>query len=136
MQRVGERGGVTWYNDSKGTNVGATLAAVQGLEGSFVLIAGGLGKDQDFSPLRAALTGRARAVVLIGRDAPLIEQALRDAVPTEHASDLGAAVRRAAEIASPGDSVVLSPACASFDMFSGYEERGERFVEAVKGLGA
>jgi UDP-N-acetylmuramoylalanine--D-glutamate ligase len=136
MQWVGERAGVGWYNDSKGTNVGATIAAINGLEGGLVLIAGGLGKEQDFSPLRPALAGRARAVVLIGRDAPLIEQALGDAVPTERAADLQAAVRRAAELARPGDSVLLSPACASFDMFTGYEQRGERFVEAFRGLGA
>jgi UDP-N-acetylmuramoylalanine--D-glutamate ligase len=134
-QRIGERHGVTWYNDSKGTNVGATLAAVNGLEGKLVLIAGGLGKGQDFAPLRAPLSARARAVILIGRDAPLIEQAIGKAVPTERAADLRAAVRRAAELARPGDCVLLSPACASFDMFRGYEDRGERFIEAFRELG-
>ena len=81
MQWIGERAGVVWYNDSKGTNVGATLAAVAGLDGPLVLIAGGLGKEQDFSPLRPALDGKVRAVVLIGRDADRIETALAGAVP-------------------------------------------------------
>jgi UDP-N-acetylmuramoylalanine--D-glutamate ligase len=124
--------GITWYNDSKGTNVGATLAAVQGLPGTLVLIAGGDGKGADFTPLRAALAGKARAVVLIGRDAPAIEAALQGAVPVRHAADMDEAVRRAAELARSGDSVLLSPACASLDMFSGYEQRGRAFIDAVR----
>ncbi len=133
---LGERRGVTWYNDSKGTNVGATIAAIEGLDGRVVLIAGGVGKGQDFSPLRAALAGKARAVVLIGADAGRLEQALAGAVELIHARDLGAAVDAAAGIALPGDSVLLSPACASFDMFANYEERGHRFVELFRRLGA
>ncbi len=129
---VGSAGGVTWYNDSKGTNVGATLAAVQGLPGPLVLIAGGDGKGADFSPLRTGLVDKARAVVLIGRDARLIEQALAGAVPVYHAADMEMAVRRAAELAQPGDSVLLSPACASLDMFNDYEHRGQVFRDAVK----
>jgi len=128
--------GVEWYDDSKGTNVGATVAAVQGMTGPVVLIAGGDGKGQDFSPLKPVLKEKARAVVLIGRDAPLIEQALGGAVPTVHAADMSAAVQQAAELAQPGDSVLLSPACASFDMFSGYEERGRVFVDAVRRMSA
>ncbi|MFZ4789916.1 MAG: UDP-N-acetylmuramoyl-L-alanine--D-glutamate ligase [Candidatus Competibacteraceae bacterium] len=127
-----DRDGVRWFDDSKGTNVGATVAAVRGLPGQIVLIAGGDGKNQDFTPLRAALAGKARAVVLIGRDAPLIAAALGDSVPLHPAANLDRAVTVAAELAQPGDSVLLSPACASFDMFSGYEERGAMFAAAVR----
>ena len=134
-QRVAERDGVVWYNDSKGTNVGATLAAIRGMPGErVVLIAGGLGKGQDFTPLRAALAERGRAAVLIGRDAPLIEAALEGAVPVERAGDLRAAVTAARRLAQPGDVVLLSPACASFDMFKGYDDRGNVFVAAVQEL--
>ncbi|MDG4549668.1 MAG: UDP-N-acetylmuramoyl-L-alanine--D-glutamate ligase [Candidatus Contendobacter sp.] len=132
--RVRERAGVGWFDDSKGTNVGATVAAVRGLPGRVVLIAGGDGKGQDFSPLRAALADKARAVVLIGRDAPLIAAALGDSVPLRTAADMEVAVTAAAQLAEPGDSVLLSPACASFDMFSGYEERGALFAAAVRRL--
>ncbi len=130
---VAERGGVGYYNDSKGTNVGATLAALTGMPAErVVLIAGGLGKGADFAPLKPAVAAHARAVVLIGRDAPVIEQALRDAgVPLLHAVDMDEAVAMAANAAQPGDAVLLSPACASFDMFSGYAARGEAFVAAV-----
>ncbi len=131
---VRERGGVRWFDDSKGTNVGATVAAVRGVPGQVVLIAGGDGKGQDFSPLRSALANKARAVVLIGRDAPLIAAALGDSVPLQAAADMTAAVTTAAQWAQPGDSVLLSPACASFDMFSGYEERGAVFAAAVRRL--
>ena len=129
-----EHRGVRWFDDSKGTNVGATAAAVRGLPGQIILIAGGEGKNQDFSPLRAALTGKARAVVLIGRDAPLIAAALGDSVPIQSAADMDQAVTMAAALAQPGDSVLLSPACASFDMFSGYEERGAVFAAAARRL--
>jgi UDP-N-acetylmuramoylalanine--D-glutamate ligase len=135
-QWVANTQGVDWFDDSKGTNVGATVAAVQGMAGPVVLIAGGDGKGQDFSPLKPVLADKARAVVLIGRDAPLIEQALGGAVPTVHAADMNAAVQQAAELAQAGDSVLLSPACASFDMFSGYEERGRVFVDAVRRMSA
>ncbi|HRD66590.1 MAG TPA: UDP-N-acetylmuramoyl-L-alanine--D-glutamate ligase [Candidatus Competibacter sp.] len=129
-----EHDGVRWFDDSKGTNVGATVAAVRGLPGQIVLIAGGDGKGQDFSPLRAALAGKARGVVLIGRDAPLIAAALGDSVPTQSATDMDQAVARAVQWARAGDNVLLSPACASFDMFSGYEERGAVFAAAVRRL--
>ena len=131
---VRERAGVRWFDDSKGTNVGATVAAVRGLPGQVVLIAGGDGKGQDFTPLRAALAGKARAVVLIGRDAPLIAAALGDSALLRSAADMDAAVALAARLAQPGDSVLLSPACASFDMFSGYEQRGAVFAAAVRRL--
>ena len=129
-----EQAGIRWFDDSKGTNVGATVAAVRGLPGSVVLIAGGDGKGQDFTPLRAALAGKARAVVLIGRDAPLIASALGESVPLHTVTDMNQAVARAAQLAQPGDSVLLSPACASYDMFSGYEERGAVFTAAVRSL--
>jgi UDP-N-acetylmuramoylalanine--D-glutamate ligase len=133
---VAERRGVRYYNDSKGTNVGATLAAIEGLPGRLVLIAGGDGKGQDFAPLAAPLARKARAVVLIGRDAPLIEAAIAGQAPCAHAVTLEEAVQQAAALAQPGDSVLLSPACASFDMFKSYVERGERFAAAVQDLPA
>ncbi len=133
---VAEQDGVAWYNDSKGTNVGATLAALSGLgatlgAGNIVLIAGGDGKNADFSILRAAVQKYARAVVLIGRDAPMLARALRNTVPMISAADMKDAVRKARAAAQSGDAVLLSPACASFDMFSGYEERGRVFSAAV-----
>ena len=135
-QWVAEFDGVAWYNDSKGTNVGATLAALQGMPGKVVLIAGGLGKDADFTPLRQAAAEKARAVVLMGRDASLIETALDGVVPVVRAVTMQDAVMQARDLAQSGDVVLLSPACASFDMFSGYEERGQVFADAVLGLAA
>jgi UDP-N-acetylmuramoylalanine--D-glutamate ligase len=135
VERVAEIGGITYYDDSKGTNVGATIAALQGLECRSVLIAGGEGKGQDFSPLKPVVTQHARAVVLIGRDAPLIEEALSGSgVNILRAEDMTDAVRQATSLAQIGDAVLLSPACASFDMFRNYEHRAEMFVEAVQEL--
>lgn len=133
---VTERNGVRWYDDSKGTNVGATVAALNGMTSPVVLIAGGDGKGQDFSGLKNAAAERARAVVLIGRDAPLIEAALGAAVTIRRARDMHDAVRIASELARPGDVVLLSPACASFDMFRNYEHRAEVFRAAVKEVAA
>jgi len=133
LERVRGRAGVDWYDDSKGTNVGATVAALRGLGRRTVLIAGGDGKGQDFSPLRAAAQQYARKVLLIGRDAPLIEKAL-SGLPVERLASLEKAVERAAELAQPGEAVLLSPACASFDMFRDYRHRGEVFAAAVKAL--
>lgn len=128
-------GGVDFVNDSKGTNVGATVAALEGMGRPVVLIAGGLGKGQDFTPLAEAVRRHARALVLIGRDAPLIRGALGDApMPLREASSMDEAVRTAMEEAVEGDVVLLSPACASMDMFRNYVERGRRFVEAVNEL--
>ena len=132
MQQVAIKSGITWFNDSKGTNVGATVAALQGLAGRVVLIAGGVGKEADFSPLKPVLADKGRAVVLLGQDAALIEAAIGGVVPVEHASSMQAAVVRAAALARAGDVVLLSPACASFDMFSGFEARGDAFISAVK----
>jgi UDP-N-acetylmuramoylalanine--D-glutamate ligase len=136
LQRVAQRRGVDWYDDSKGTNVGATLAALRGLGRPAVLIAGGDGKGQDFSPLAPAVAAHARAVLLIGRDAPLLERALdAGGVPIERCTSLEQAVGRAAQLAQAGDAVLLSPACASFDMFLDYRQRGAAFAAAVRALG-
>lgn len=137
-QRIASMSGVDWYDDSKGTNVGSTVAALTGMPANkVVLIAGGDGKGQDFSPLRAAVAAHARAVVLIGRDAPLIAEALADAAPIVQAGDsLERAVSESALRAQPGDAVLLSPACASFDMFADYVQRAEAFRAAVQGLAA
>ena len=135
MQKVAERGEVAWFDDSKGTNVGATAAALGGMSRPVILILGGEGKGQDFSPLASAVEARAKHVLLIGRDAALIKRALSGVeIPMEKTPDLEAAVRRAAEVARPGDAVLLSPACASFDMFRDYKHRGEAFAAAVKAL--
>ncbi len=134
-ERVAEIDGVTYYDDSKGTNVGATEAALKGFEQPVVLIAGGDGKGQDFSPLRPAVA-RARAVILIGRDGPALAAILDGAAPILHAPSLEAAVELARQSARPGDAVLLSPACASFDMFRNYVHRAEVFVQAVQALAA
>lgn len=134
-QWVADVGGVRWFNDSKATNIGAALAAIQGIPGPLVWIAGGRGKGADFTELAAGMEGRVRAAVLIGEDAPLLAEALRSRVRCEFATDMEAAVRQAGRLAQPGDAVLLSPACASFDMFSGYAERGEAFMRAVKHVG-
>jgi UDP-N-acetylmuramoylalanine--D-glutamate ligase len=133
LELVATRAGVHWYDDSKGTNVGATIAALRGLGKKAVLILGGEGKGQDFSPLRAPVSQFASSVLLIGRDAPLIGAALAG-LPTERCGSLEDAVRRAAQVARPGEAVLLSPACASFDMFRDYQHRGEVFAAAVRSL--
>ncbi|TMH71575.1 MAG: UDP-N-acetylmuramoyl-L-alanine--D-glutamate ligase [Betaproteobacteria bacterium] len=136
VELVGEADGVRWYDDSKGTNVGSTVAALAGLaqgDTKLVLIAGGDGKGQDFSPLRSAVKRSVRGLVLIGRDAPLIEAAVAGAgVPIRRAASMDQAVALAAQAARPGDAVLLSPACASFDMFRDYRHRGEVFRLAVE----
>ena len=135
MQYLVERGGVRWYNDSKGTNVGATLAAIAGVDGKVVLIAGGDGKGADFAPLADALRRKGRGAVLIGKDAPLLEDVLQDVVPVTRASDMRQAVQQAAGLAQSGDCVLLSPACASTDMYRNFEMRGDVFMQAVRELG-
>jgi len=125
--------GVDFINDSKGTNVGATVAGLEGLGRKVVLIAGGQGKGQDFSPLAPVVAQHARAVLLIGQDGPEIGRALdATGVPCEPVATLTDAVARALELAQPGDAVLLSPACASFDMFRNYPHRGQVFAEAVE----
>ncbi|OHC18324.1 MAG: UDP-N-acetylmuramoyl-L-alanine--D-glutamate ligase [Pseudomonadales bacterium GWC2_63_15] len=137
-QWVGQRGDVSYYDDSKATNVGAALAAIEGLgadiDGKLVLIAGGDGKGADFSALRAPIARYCRAVVLLGRDAQRLADALADATTLVHVATLGEAVQRAAECAEAGDAVLLSPACASLDMFKNFEERGRLFAAAVEAL--
>jgi UDP-N-acetylmuramoylalanine--D-glutamate ligase len=137
-QWLREHNGVAWYDDSKATNVGAAIAAIEGLgadiSGKLVLVAGGDGKGADFKPLAAPVAAHCRAVVLLGRDAPLIAQVLGDSVPQVNAASIDDVVLRCAELARPGDAVLLSPACASLDMFKNYEERGRLFASAVEAL--
>ena len=137
-QWVRELRGVGYYDDSKATNVGAALAAIEGLgadiAGKLVLIAGGDGKGADFSALKAPVAKFCRAVVLLGRDAEQIAEALGDAAPLVRVKTLDEAVQRCAELAQGGDAVLLSPACASLDMFKNFEERGRLFARAVEGL--
>ena len=131
-QWVAEIDGVNWYNDSKATNVGATVAAIRGLPGRHVLIAGGEGKAADFSALAEAARERLSAAVLIGRDAGALATVLAPVTRVERAADMDEAVRLAASLAQRGDNVLLSPACASFDMFDSFEHRGEMFMQAVR----
>jgi UDP-N-acetylmuramoylalanine--D-glutamate ligase len=135
VQLVAQAHGVRFYDDSKGTNVGATVAALEGMREPVVLIAGGDGKGQDFTPLEPAVAAKARAVVLIGRDGPALGHALRGAgVPLERAGSMDEAVEKAFELAREGDAVLLSPACASFDMFRDYKHRGDAFAEAARAI--
>lgn len=137
VEEVAKIGEVIYYDDSKGTNVGATIAAMTGLGSKSVVILGGDGKGQDFSPLEPAVAKHARAVVLIGRDAGKIAEALQNCdVLMLQASDMNEAVRIAAEQAKQGDAVLMSPACASFDMYRNYVHRAEAFVSAVRALEA
>lgn len=134
-QRVATVNGIVFLDDSKGTNVGSTVAALQGMTAPTILIAGGDGKAQDFAPLASVVSARAKAVVLIGRDAPQIADALREAgVPLQFANSMADAVKLAYSRAVSGDAVLLSPACASFDMFKNYKHRGEVFAQCVRAL--
>jgi len=133
-QWVADVDGVRYVDDSKGTNVGATLAAVAGMPGSLVLIAGGQGKGQDFSALAAAFRGKVRHVVLLGQDAKRIADAVQGVSTLEFARDMDEAVQMSAKAARPGETVLLSPACASLDMFRDYAHRGDVFAAAVRGL--
>ncbi len=132
---VAEHNGVSWYDDSKGTNIGATAAALAGLgeniRGKVVLIAGGQGKGQDFRQLDAHVRAHVRHVVLIGEDAPAIRAALSEPQKITDATSMDAAVAACAQLAKAGDAVLLSPACASFDMYSGYDARGAHFEQLV-----
>lgn len=131
-QWVMEKHGINWFNDSKGTNVGASIAAIEGLPGKHVLIAGGDGKGADFSPLATVAAQHLRAAVLIGRDAEKIGAVLNGLVPVVYAADMEEAVIKAANLVQEGDNVLLSPACASFDMYRNFEHRGQVFMEAVR----
>jgi UDP-N-acetylmuramoylalanine--D-glutamate ligase len=132
VELVDEFDGIAWIDDSKGTNVGATEAALNGMTRKVVLIAGGDGKGQDFSPLAPACQRIARAVLLIGRDAGRIRAALADSgVALHDYATLEEATRAAAALAQPGDVVLLSPACASLDMFRNYAHRAQVFIDTV-----
>jgi UDP-N-acetylmuramoylalanine--D-glutamate ligase len=139
MELVGRRGEVVFYDDSKGTNVAAVAASMRGFPRPVVLIAGGLDKGGSYEPMFQALDGVARAIVLIGQAAPLIRAAAAEhgaQYPIVDADDMHDAVHRAAELAQPGDAVVLSPACASYDMFKNFAHRGMVFRDAVAAIGA
>jgi UDP-N-acetylmuramoylalanine--D-glutamate ligase len=132
---VGEKHGVKWYNDSKATNVGAAIAAIEGLgqiiAGKLIVLAGGVGKAADFLPLKEPLAHYASAVVLFGIDAPAIAKIIPSNLVHANVKDMGEAVAAAEQLAKPGDAVLLAPACASFDMFNNYEHRGEVFKALV-----
>jgi len=133
-QFVAQINGVDWINDSKATNVGATIAALVGLPGKHVLIAGGIGKGADFSELADVVKKHCRAVVLLGKDAEQIQAVLPESVPVKRVLDMHAAVAAADALAQSGDNVLLAPACASFDMFENFEQRGDVFIQAVEAL--
>ena len=138
LELVSERAGIEWVNDSKATNVDSTLvglAAFPAGRASVVLIMGGRGKRAPYAPLRNLFPGRVKALLTIGEDAPAIERELGDLCATERCGDLRGAVRRAGAVAGAGDAVLLSPACASYDQFKNYEERGEAFRRLVAELG-
>jgi UDP-N-acetylmuramoylalanine--D-glutamate ligase len=130
-QMVAERRGVKWINDSKATNVGAAVAAIRGMDGPVILIAGGDGKGADFGPLVEVLRGKVRLAILLGRDARLLAEAIGNVVPWEIVETMEAAVAMARHLANPGDVVLLSPACASLDMFPDYAARGDAFRRSV-----
>ncbi len=134
MQKVAVIDNVAWINDSKATNIGACVAALQGYTHPLVLIAGGDAKGADMLELVPAIQAKVKSVVLMGKDAPLIKQALNGCVPTYSASNMLQAVKIAAELAVAGDSVLLSPACASLDQFKDYKDRGDQFTRAVLAL--
>lgn len=136
MQLVAQADGVRWFNDSKGTNVDACVKAITGIDAPVILIAGGLGKGADFSPLRIPVADCVKAVVLFGEDADQLREVLADLVPCHAATGMRDAVQQAQKIAVQGDVVLLSPACASFDMFRSFEHRGEVFIDEVRRLAA
>ncbi|HEY5719458.1 MAG TPA: UDP-N-acetylmuramoyl-L-alanine--D-glutamate ligase [Gammaproteobacteria bacterium] len=132
LEWLGESGGVRWFNDSKATSVGAACAALDGLDGPLLLIAGGQPEPVDYAPLGRAAQGKVRVALLVGDEVDALQRALAGSVPVERAASLDAAVARAAALAAPGDSVLLSPACASFDRYRDFEQRGDRFRAAVR----
>lgn len=136
MQQVGEHAGVRYYNDSKATNVSAVAGSLSGFPGQYVLVAGGRHKGAPYTPLRAVLADHARGLVLLGEAAELLAEDLSGVAPIVRAETLEEAVRLAADLAQPGEAVVLSPACSSYDMFTNFEQRGEAFAAAVAQLGS
>lgn len=135
-QAVAEIAGVRWINDSKGTNLGALMASLEGMPAPVILLAGGQAKGADFTPLGPVAQAKARAVIVFGEDAMTIAQAVRGHAALHAVADLREAVARAAELAQPGDTVLLSPGCASLDQFDNYAQRGDAFVAAVRELAA
>jgi UDP-N-acetylmuramoylalanine--D-glutamate ligase len=134
MQRVAKIRGITWVNDSKATNIGACLAALQGYKNKVILIAGGDAKGADMNELVPVLREKAKAVILMGKDGPVIEKAINGSVPVYSVKNIAEAVNVASGLADKGETVLLSPACASLDQFKSYKERGEKFATAVFGL--
>jgi len=131
MQRVAEVDGVRWINDSKATNIGACIAALQGYDQKVILLAGGDGKSADMTELTPTVQEKTKAVILMGKDAQAIDQAIHHCVPTYFAANMKEAVQIAAKLAKPGDSVLLSPACASLDQYKSYADRGNQFAQSV-----
>jgi UDP-N-acetylmuramoylalanine--D-glutamate ligase len=134
MQSVRQLAGVDYIDDSKATNVGAAAAAVESVTGLVVLIAGGDGKGGNFAEFARVVSARLRAAVLIGRDAPKLADAFEGLATVVMAGNMQTAVKKAAEIAKPGDTVLLAPACASFDQYQNYQQRGDDFSRVVRGL--
>ena len=134
MQIVGRYRGVLFINDSKATNVAAAIASISSIQGRVVLIAGGQGKGGDFDHLAKSTSEYLRAVVLIGEDAPALESAFNGLIPIKRASGLAEAVNFAVKLSKTGDTVILAPACASYDQYEGYQERGDHFTREVEAL--
>ena len=137
LEEVAEINGVRFFNDSKATSVDATIKALEAFAddpGKIVLILGGLGKEAPYAPLASLVKERVRKMILIGQDAPMIEKELGNLAPFEHAATMGDAVERGFDAAQSGDTVLLAPACASFDMFKSFEHRGRVFKEEVSSL--
>jgi UDP-N-acetylmuramoylalanine--D-glutamate ligase len=139
MQRVSQKLGFSWVNDSKATNIGACIAALEGYDEKVILIAGGDGKGADMNELAPVIAEKAKAVILTGKDAKLIEAALNSLsiiVPAYHAQDMREVVAIASHIAKIGDTILLSPACASLDQYNNYQDRGNQFAQAIEALPA
>ena len=136
IEYCGEVDGVKYYNDSKGTNTDATITAIKAIGKDMILIAGGDAKKQDFTPLAEMLPGRVKKLILLGRDAYMIQEACDKKGFTDYVfcKDMNECVRKAHELAEEGDTVLLSPACASWDMYDNYEQRGRHFKDCVKML--
>jgi UDP-N-acetylmuramoylalanine--D-glutamate ligase len=139
MEKVSSKNGINWVNDSKATNIGACVAALEGYDEKVILVAGGEGKGQDMNELAPVIQAKAKAVILIGKDAPQIETAinqLAEIIPTYHAQDMQEVAAIASHVAKSGDTVLLSPACASLDQYKNYQDRGNQFAAAIEALPA
>ncbi|MDD2865521.1 MAG: UDP-N-acetylmuramoyl-L-alanine--D-glutamate ligase [Methylococcales bacterium] len=139
MEKVSTKNGINWVNDSKATNIGACIAALEGYDEKVILVAGGEGKGQDMNELAPVIQAKAKAVILIGKDAPQIETAINqlpEIVPTYHAQDMQEVAAIASHVAKLGDTVLLSPACASLDQYKNYQDRGNQFAAAIEALPA